>query len=524
MRKAIEQRSYATVTAFALSLFAVCLLFVWEGSKGLNLWDEGFLWYGVQRVMQGEVPIRDFMAYDPGRYYWSAGLMSLWRSSGILSLRVSVAVFQAAGLFTGLLLVVRSIGVPVGKAILPLFISAVTLATWMFPRHKLFDVSLCLFLIGSLSCLVDRPTPKRYFMAGFVVGLVALFGRNHGLYGAASSMGVIVWLSLHRESEPQLLKSFAIWMGGVIAGFSPLIVMLLIIPGFATSFLESLRLLLEQQATNLPLPVPWPWRVNLAEATASEAVRQVFVGLFFIATLLFGVLAVLWCFRQRLKRNSVQPAFVAAAFLALPYAHFAFSRADMGHLAQGVFPLLVGSFVLIYRTATKGKWPLAVGLCLISLWTTCTAHPGWQCLVDWQCVNVSIGGDQLAIDPSTADDVATIHEVVDRYASNGQNFLITPYWPGAYALVHRRSPIWDIYALVPRTKAFEEKEIERIQVAKPVFALIMNAPLDGREELRFPHTHPFIYKYIVDNFKRVSADVKLPNELYLASPPQSSAN
>jgi hypothetical protein len=496
-----------------LAMSVVLAFFLWEGNKGFNLWDEGFLWYGVQRVMVGEVPIRDFLAYDPGRYFWSALIMSLSGNKGIMTLRIAAALFEAIGLFIGLLLIARS---GIKKSLLYILLSAITLTTWMFLYYKVFDITLSILLIGTLTFLIENPTNKRYFLAGLFVGLIAVFGRNHGVYGVAGSIGVIAWLQIKRVSAPEFTKGFACWAAGVAVGFTPIFCMALVIPGFAVAFWESVRFFLfEFKATNLPLPIPWPWLVKFAYVPLGQAIREVLIGLLFMATIVLGVLSIIWIVIQRLHGKTVVPTLVAASFLALPYAHYAYSRADDSHVALGIFPLLVGCLAVLTTQPAKVKWSLALMLCGASVWITLVHHPGWQSWTN-RWVNVEISGNKLVIDPATASDVELLRRLTHQYAPHGQSFIAVPFWPGAYAVMGRKSPMWDIYPILPRRESFEREEIERIKMANPRFVFIYDVGLDGREALRFQNSHPLEYQYIIDHFERLPDSPRSIYQIYNA--------
>ncbi len=507
---------YIAIYTLAISGLIVFLSYIWQGNKGFSLWDEGFLWYGIQRVLLGEVPIRDFMAYDPGRYYWTAALVSLFGDSGIMSLRAAVAAFQALGLFVGLFLIARSQRIEHKSDAIFIFLAAITLAVWMFPRHKIFDIAISILLIGVLAYFISNPVSKRYLVAGACVGIIAVFGRNHGVYGAVASLGVIAWLSITNQLKIGFIKAVVLWGVGVSIGFSPIILMALLIPGFGVAFWESVRFLFEHKATNLPLPIPWPWTVNFSTASVGEAARGVLIGLFFIGTLAFAGFSLAWVVYRRFRNEAISPVLVASAFLALPYAHYAFSRADVSHLAQGVFPLLIGSFVLLSLSSARIKWPLSLVLCASSFWVMHVFHPGWYCLASKRCVAVEISKSQLKVDPDTANDIALLRWLAEDLAPNGRSFVATPFWPGAYALLERKSPMWEIYALFSRSEPFENQEIERIKASKPGFVFVFDLPLDGREELRFKNTHPLTHRFILENFDPLKVSQNPAYQIYKA--------
>jgi len=501
----ITRNKFFPFQVFVFAAFVVFMLFRWQGNITFSLWDEGYLWYGAQRVMLGEVPVRDFMSYEPGRYYWSAALMSLWGDNGIMALRGAIAIFQVIGLFVGLLLIARAAK---KQNLFYLLLAAITLVAWMFPNFRLFDISLSIFSIGLLTFLVQNPTTRGYFFAGLGVGLLAVFGRNHGVYGIAGSIGVMVWLNIKREGGPGLIKGFMLWSAGVTAGYMPILLMVLLVPGFALAFWESIYFLIfEVKTTTIHLPVPWPWRVDFATLSLGKAIREVLRGLFYIAIGVFGVLSIIWVVSQKLRNRQVSTILVAVAFLALPYAHYAYGRAAITQLPVGIFPLLIGCLVILATQSAKVKWSLALMICTASLYATYKTLPGWVCRASKPCVNIEISGSNMVVQPDTASDVRLLRKLADQYAPDGQSFIATPFWPGAYALLERKSPMWSIYALWSRNDDFQREEIERIKDSDPEFVLISEHALDGREDLRFKNTNKLIYQYLVNNFQL------LPNKL-----------
>jgi hypothetical protein len=502
--------------AFTVGLagFLVYFSFLWQGAIGYNLSDEGFLWYGVQRVLAGEVPLRDFMAYDPGRYYWSAALLKLTGTDGILALRAAAALFQAFGLAAALWMIMVAAR---GRQLAYLVVCGVTLLLWMWPRHKLFDVTLSILLIAALSYLVRQPEARRYFITGMCVGLAAVFGRNHGIYGAVAAAGVIAWLSLRRSEGPSLLRGGTLWVLGVVVGFAPVLLMLLFVPGFSQGFWESIRLLFDAGATNLTLPIPWPWKVQWTGQATGDALRAVLIGLFFIFMLAYGVVAIAWVVRKKWRNEFVEPVLVASAFLSLPYAQYAFSRADIGHLAQNIFPLLIGCMALLAAQPHKIRWPASVLLCMASILVIFVYHPGWQARQSGQWTALQLSSDRLLADPDTVNNVALLRSLEARFAPDGRALAAMPLWPGAYASLGLRAPVWDIYPLFPRSARVEQAEIERMKQARTSVVMVLDVALDGREELRYQHTHPLTYRYLQNDFMRIDGGPSAAYQIYVAN-------
>jgi hypothetical protein len=496
----------------------VCgLCFLVEGRYGLYMSDEGYLWYGVQRVMQGEIPIRDFMAYDPGRYYWSAAVMSLMNSDGIIALRLSALGIEILG-FAAILIQLDKCAK--GRNVGFLILAALSLALWAYPRHKYYDVAICLVLLASLTSAAETRSLRSFFVYGLCTGVAAFFGRNHGVYGVIGGILCMLYLAWSSRQIAGSLRLLMAFCAGVVLGYAPLLAMFAV-PGFLAAFWRDVVFTLTAPTTNLPVPVPWPWRIALAGPHGYGTLQQLLAGVFFVLLLVFPAAGLLLSLVKRRAASSVAKSIAAASAtekapvegwpplvlaclcLALPYAHFAFSRADMGHLPQGIFPFAVGLLGLCGGLAPRARVLWAGLFLVISILTMGPVHPRWQC-ASGACVETAVGGDALVIDQGLAQDLATINSLVAEYSCAGCPVVFTPYWATPYAILRLKSPLWAIFALSPyRYEPPEELELDRIRTVSPRLIIVADVALDGREELRYRNTHPLIYRYLETHYRRL---------------------
>ena len=519
MNHAAQERAVNRLVLLALSAFFVIGNFIWQGHDSFKLWDEGFLWYGARQIITGQVPIRDFMAYDPGRYYWAAGYFSLAGDTGIMALRASVAVFQVLGVYAGLWTISLALRAGAVRKLAFLCLSGLVLMAWMYPRHKIFDMSISMIIVAGLAYLLLAPNIKRYFLLGVIVGLAAVFGRNHGVYGAVASLTAMAWLAVRAPGPALRFKGLLSWGAGVAVGFLPVIALCMFVPGYFSAFMDTIVFMLEQGNTNLPLPIPWPWTVGFGTAGVVIETRWFLIGLCFMALPAFGAAALGWVFKERLRGRTVRPECVAVACATLPYAHFAFARADVGHLAQGIYPMLLG--VLILLAALKSwRWQLALTALTasVSLFILAAWQPGILARTQAGWRQLEVSGSSLSMDAGTADAVQLLRDLAARYAPAGRSVLVLPFWPGAYPLLERDAPLWEIYALSPRSEDFQRAEIQRIKKANPGFALVFNLAMDGREALRFSNSHRLMDDYIRTHFEPVQPTPDPAFQIYKALP------
>jgi hypothetical protein len=497
----------AAVTAVGISGFWFSLTWRYD----FDLADEGFYWYGVQRILQGEVPLRDFMSYDVGRYYWAAAFMRLMGDDGLFAARLSAAVYQTfgtlLGVFTCLLALQREGAVRWLFALLAAFI----LTIWAIPYYKVYDHASSIIIVAMLVLMQKITKPAAWLFAGVCLGITAIMGRNHGVYGVVASIFVISALLVQAPSRRALAGLCGYFVLGILIGFSPTLIMMLAIDDFPAAFINSIVLMFKYGATNIALPVPWPWSVKPEGLGLFWTAVTIATGIGFVFLLAFPLVGILALAFRRFDLNSdARKVLVAAIAAAIPYAHYAFSRSDLTHLSLGIFPALIG--LMAAGGLMKGLRPLALvvsllGVSLVTL-SGSNAYLAHN-LIKIDYVKTDVGGEQLWISRGLSERLQLITRELQELTGPSGKFLALPNMSSIHAIFRTKMPVWDIYPLFPRDRDFEIAEIKRLELSLPELVLLSDHELDGNPNFRYSRMHPLTYAWFISRYRPSEGNPKL---------------
>ena len=191
----IDGLTAAAVLAVAVGAYA--LLFnranVLSHSIGYNL-------YASERVLNGDVPYRDFHTlYPPAIFYLNAALFR-WMGVSLYTALLGVLVFKV------LTVVVIFMS---GRQVLPrtwALVAALSALLWLRPNGAFKSVPMhygALFLALAMYALLKRENRQKLFLvflAGASLGLVALFKHNIGAYAL---VGTVAFLLFENRVEPR---------------------------------------------------------------------------------------------------------------------------------------------------------------------------------------------------------------------------------------------------------------------------------------------------------------------------------
>lgn len=476
----------------AVSAVITSVNFMLQGSLAINLADEGYLWYGAWRMLYGEIPMKHFQAYDPGRYIWVTMWFALFGDHGLTSLRIANALFHFLALTFGLLSARRVL-----QTYWQLIVAGAILSLWMYPDFKVYDHGMALAAVYFAVLLIENPSFSRHFLAGVFVGVAAFFGRNHGVY-AFLAYFILIVLIRYKLSPGHLPKRLLSWSGGIVVGYSPMLFMIISIPGFYEAFWDSIVFLFSYGSTNIALPVPWPWRIHPLWSPPLEVAQDVLIGFLFLLIPIFYIVGwgyILTRNAMQLKQNTV---FVAAILVGTFYAHYAFSRADWVHLTLAIHPFLIG-LLAASNYVEYSRVKLLLGLGLYSLITVGQSNPLFLSVAG-NYVTVNLNGDLISMDKRTAGIIQSVVKINSEMIMPSDQFLLAPNLTTLYPILGRRSPTWDIYFLFPETVHAQQKMIATLARQNTNWVLVADRPLDGREELRFKNTHSLLWAHLNSRF------------------------
>ena len=453
---------------------------------GIDLGDEGWLAYGAVRVLNGELPSRDFFVTQPPVAFYSLAL-------AFQGFGASIATLRALGLAFYVLIPLLLYGIArqimARPAALLAAAPAAVLGISFFqfsPRAVWHGIVWCLVsTLLALRGLASQGARRTALsaLAGAAAALALVSRLDVGVFVCAASVATAVLFD-PRWARPRFLLA---WAAGLFGVLLPLAGAWWLANAAEPMFEQLVLLLTTRYPETSPLPFPRP----MAWIALPSGGRL--PGVFFLGPpLAIALAALVWVGRAR--RGGAAPESGRVAFVILLSALFYLQvlvRADAWHLVMALSPCFVLCGWLFDRL------PRALALRLPAFALAIAGLLGLQQLTRPSVearvlLDVPTGGVRLP--PGDALFLRTAIEKTQAYAPADRSIFVVPYQPMMYVLAERRNPTrWNYLRPGDQSEDDFQRIFEDLQRDPPAVVLVFQT-----EEVILPGR---LHAYLAANYR-----------------------
>ncbi|MEY2546665.1 MAG: hypothetical protein QOG48_1782 [Verrucomicrobiota bacterium] len=508
-------RSFIVDLVCITLLLALCLTIAWPRWRtGIDYGDEGFLAYGAVRVMNGELPHRDFVSLQPPLSFYTVALAFKLFGTSLVTLRaigslifVAIALLLyaiARGLMTPLLALAAA--APASMLGVPLF-SFVPFAVWQGIAATLLSALI-------YQRALSRNSARLAFVAGVCTAVSLLLRHDQAIYFSLSifALSILYPLATDELSWRDVARLFSLWLGGVVTVLLPLALLWWNAGALPEMWRQLVQFPISIYGKTSSLPLP-----NISQ---QPTMADLTAALLFYFPPVVIILAAIW-FVQRILRGRFARDEAMLGFFLIWSALFylqALTRSDLNHLLVTLPPLflLTASCWKMFLDALGDRAALrsiasvaAVGCAAGFLWLVRPAVLP-DATKATQFLALKTGGVYLENGPWLTEFVAG----VQRYVPANRSILVLPYQPMLYFLCERRNPTRWNYIWPGDQTAKEHVDLVEQAKSDPPAAVFIT----GEDEMA--KYAPEILDYVHGEYRRAGdfgrLTVYLPNE---ATPP-----
>ena len=200
----IECRPFLRTTSpdlWLMLLLGICscgYLFLFRNYT--TLIDEGIILQGADRLLQGQVPYRDFFSfYTPGSYYLTALLFKVFGSSFFVA-RARLVLY--GGLFSLLTYMIGRRTCSRWSSMLAAYLVLLCMPYCFYVQHNWDSTALAFIALYCLVRLIDIPSRSIAFSLGVLTSLTFLFEQSKGAGLVAGIILTIIFGLVTRSGIP----------------------------------------------------------------------------------------------------------------------------------------------------------------------------------------------------------------------------------------------------------------------------------------------------------------------------------